>query len=68
MAPDASEWLEAMDGLSSSHDYLAAVASVLNSAHARVMLALARIAGVDQDEDADQANPDGSQPEGEARS
>ena len=66
MSPDASEWFEAMDCLGSSKEYLESVAAVLNSAHMRVLFTLGRIAGVDQDEDADQAGPDSSQPEGES--
>ncbi len=64
MSPDGSEWVEEIDSLTSSHEYLTAVASVLNSANARILLALGRIAGVDQDEDADQAGPDNNAPKG----
>ena len=60
MSPDASEWGEAMDGFKSSKVYLESVAAVLDAAHMRVLFTLGRIAGVDEDEDADPAGPDGS--------
>ncbi len=66
MSPDASEWGEAMDGFESSKVYLESVATILNTAHMRVLLALSRIAGVDEDEDTDPAGPDNSQPKGES--
>ncbi len=64
MSTDGSEWVEEIDSLTTSHENLTAVASVLNSANARILLALGRIAGVDQDEDADQAGPDNNAPKG----
>ncbi len=62
MCPDASEWTWAMDCLSSSKEYLAAISASLDAAQIRILFVLCRIAGIDRDEQAEPAGPDSRPP------